>query len=426
MCPKDVVQLGGMMHNNSNVFEAILTSPKIFCNRDVLRHSYTPEYLPHRKDQIESLASTLVPALKGETPSNVLIYGKTGTGKTATVKFVGKELETISRKMNVRSHLHYLNCELIDTQYRVLATLAKVLGKSVPMTGWPTDQVYEEVKNAIDERDQTIIIVLDEIDKLVRKGDEVLYNLSRINSELQQARVSIIGISNDLKFKNFLDPRVISSLSEEEIVFPPYNAEQLQDILQQRAGLAFNDNVLDDEVIPFCAALAAQEHGDARKALDLLRVSGEIAEKENAEKVTKEHVKKAVKKIEMDHVIEVVRTLPTQNKVLLFSMILFTEAEMRKFTTGEVYTVYKSLCKKVGIDALTQRRISDLIAELDMLGIINSIIISKGRYGRTREIKLDVPIEPVKETLLEDYRLEMLASIERDIKSSTPLNAFEV
>jgi len=412
------------MHSAANIFESLLTSPKIFKNRDVLRHSYTPEYLPHRKEQIESLASILVPALKGETPSNVLIYGKTGTGKTATVKFVGKQLEAVSEKMNVRCYVHYLNCELIDTQYRVLATLAKVLGKNVPMTGWPTDQVYEEVKNAIDARDQTIIIVLDEIDKLVRKGDEVLYNLSRINSELQNARVSIIGISNDLKFKNFLDPRVISSLSEEELIFPPYNAEQLQDILAQRAELAFYEGVLDDEVIPFCAALAAQEHGDARKALDLLRVSGEIAEKENADRVTKEHVKKAVKKIEADHIVEAVRTLPTQSKVLLFGMIMLTEAGMKKFTTGEVYAIYKNLCKKVGLDTLTQRRISDLISELDMLGIINSIIISKGRYGRTREIRLDVPIDPVKRTLLEDYRLEVLASIEKNIRNIASLDIF--
>jgi len=408
-----------------NIFKDLLESPKIFRNRDVLRHSYTPEYLPHRKNEIESLASILVPALKGETPSNALIYGKTGTGKTATVKFVGNQLESMSRSMNVLCHVHYLNCELIDTQYRVLATLAKILGKNVPMTGWPTDQVYEEVKKSIDSRNQSIIIVLDEIDKLVKKGDEVLYNLSRINSELERARVSIIGISNDLKFKNFLDPRVISSLSEEELIFPPYNAEQLQDILQQRAELAFFDGVLDDEVIPFCSALAAQEHGDARKALDLLRVSGEIAEKENSEIVTKEHVQMAVKKIEMDHVLEAVRMLPTQNKILLFGMVLLAEAGFKKFTTGEIFTVYKSLCKKVGVDVLTQRRISDLISELDMLGIINSIIISKGRYGRTREIKLDVPNESVKEALLEDYRLEALATAEKNIKNVTPLDIFE-
>ncbi len=408
-----------------NIFENILTSPKIFKNRDVLRHTYTPDDLPHRDEQIRTLASILAPALRGETPSNVLIYGKTGTGKTATVKFVGRQLEEMSRKLNVRCMVHYINCELVDTQYRVLASLANALGRNVPMTGWPTDQVYEEVKRALDSKEQTVIIVLDEIDKLVRKGDEVLYNLSRINSELSRGKVSIIGISNDLKFKNYLDPRVISSLSEEEIIFPPYNAEQLKDILEQRARLAFYDGVLDDEVIPYCAALAAQEHGDARKALDLLRVSGEIAEMENAERVTKEHVKKALKKIESDHIAEAVRTLPTQSKILLFGMIILTESGQKKFTTGEVYTVYRNLCRRLGMDVLTQRRISDLISELDMLGIINSIVVSKGRYGRTREIRLDVPIEDVKRVIMEDYRLEALERIERDIKNISSLAVFE-
>ncbi len=408
-----------------NIFESLMSSPKIFRNRDVLRHSYTPEHLPHRSEQIEELASILVPALKGETPSNIFIYGKTGTGKTATVRYVGRQLEEMGKKLKIYCYVHYLNCERIDTQYRVLATLAKVLGRNVPMTGWPTDQVYDEVKNAIDSKDQTIVIVLDEIDKLVRKGDEVLYNLSRINGELERARVSIIGISNDLKFKNFLDPRVLSSLSEEELIFPPYNAEQLQDILEQRAELAFYEGVLDDDVIPYCAALAAQEHGDARKALDLLRVSGEIAEKEGADKITREHVKEAVRKIETDHVVEAVRTLPTQSKALLYGMIVLTESGIRKFTTGEVYTVYKNLCKKIGIDCLTQRRVSDLISELDMLGIINSIVISKGRYGRTREIRLDVPIEPIRKVLLEDYRLSSLAETESFAKS-TSLEVFEI
>ncbi len=408
-----------------NIFENILTSPKIFKNRDVLRHTYTPDDLPHRDEQIRTLASILAPALRGETPSNVLIYGKTGTGKTATVKFVGRQLEEMSRKLNVRCMVHYINCELIDTQYRVLASLANALGRTVPMTGWPTDQVYEEVKKALDLKEQTVIIVLDEIDKLVKKGDEALYNLSRINSELERGKVSIIGISNDLKFKNYLDPRVISSLSEEEIIFPPYNAEQLKDILEQRAKLAFYEGVLDEEVIPYCAALAAQEHGDARKALDLLRVSGEIAEKENADRVTKEHVKKAVKKIESDHIAEAVRTLPTQSKVLLFGMVLLTESGYRKFTTGEVYAVYRNLCRRIGIDVLTQRRISDLISELDMLGIINSIVISKGRYGRTREIRLDVPIDDVKRVIMEDYRLEALERVERDLKNVVSLSVFE-
>jgi cell division control protein 6 len=231
-----------------------------------------------------------------------------------------------------------------------------------------------------------------------------------MNSELENARVSIIGISNDLRFTNYLDPRVQSSLSEEEIVFSPYNARQLEDILRQRAEMAFKEGVLDEFVIPLCAALAAREHGDARKALDLLRVAGEVAERENAEKVTEYHVRKANEKIEADNIVEAVRTLPTQSKVLLYSVILLEERGVKTLTTGEVYDTYKRLCKFLSIDTLTQRRVSDLISELDLLGILNSRVVSKGRYGRTKEIKLEVSPVGIKLVLEDDIRLRNLAS----------------
>jgi cell division control protein 6 len=239
-----------------------------------------------------------------------------------------------------------------------------------------------------------------------KSGDDVLYNLSRINAELKQARVNVIGISNDLKFTEFLDHRVKSSLGEEEIIFPPYDARQLQDILVQRAGISFKDDALEGTVIPLCAALAAQEHGDARRALDLLRVSGEIAEREGARKVGEPHVRRAQNKIELDRVTEVVRTLPTQSKLVLLASILSEEAGMKGLTTGEVYDTYAALCGVSNVDVLTQRRVTDLLSELDMMGILNARVISKGRYGRTKEIQLSVPLAETKAVLREDPMLE--------------------
>jgi cell division control protein 6 len=293
------------------------------------------------------------------------------------------------------------------------------------MTGWPTDQVYEEVKNVLESKRFKMVIVLDEIDKLVKRAEEALYSLTRINSDLENARVSLIGISNNLKFKSFLDARILSSLSEEELVFPPYNAEQLEDILKQRAELAFNEGTLEEGVIQYCSAIAAQENGDARKALDLLRVSAEIAEREKDTKVRIKHVRKALKKIETDYMIETVRTLPLHTKILLYSMALLAESS-DKFTTGEVYCVYKKLCGKVCIEALTQRRISDLLSELDSLGIINSIVVSKGRYGRTREIKIDSDTEALKKALEEDYRLQDLKKFEEETRKLIKLGSFEL
>jgi cell division control protein 6 len=410
----------------TSLFKKYLSNNRIFRDREVLRHSYRPQILPHRNPQIEEVASILAPSLRNETSSNILIYGKTGTGKTACVRYVGTELEKTSNTEKTRCKIVHLNCEVIDTQYRVLAHIAKCLMDEkgdetgsdknrihIPMTGWPTDQVYAELKNQLEAGGGVLVIVLDEIDKLVKKsGDDTLYNLTRINSDLRNSKVSIIGISNDLIFKDFLDPRVLSSLSEEEIVFPPYNAPQLVDILAQRAHSAFLPEVISDGVIPLCSALAAQEHGDARRALDLLRISGELADRDNSARVTEEHVKQAQAKIETDSMIECIATLPTQSKLILFSMLILEQLGQNIFTSGEVSRIYQDIAPSVELDVLTHRRITDLISELNMLGVINTRVVSRGRYGRTKEMWFDSNTSKIREVVLKDTRLNGLKDLD--------------
>jgi len=366
----------------------------VFKDRNALTSHFAPETIPHRNEQINSLASILAPSLRGGRPSNVFIYGMTGTGKTLVSKFVGSELEKTSNKTSRMVKVIYINCKMkkiADTEYRLLAELSRLLGENVPTTGLPTERIYNTFFNLIDLQEWVVIIILDEIDSLIKKmGDDFLYNFTRINQDLKKAKVSIIGITNDLHFIDILDPRVKSSLGEEEILFPPYNALELQDILKQRGAFGFQPNVLSEEVIPKCAALAAQEHGDARRALDLLRVAGEIAERQNDEKITEKHVDMALEKIDYDRVIEFVKSLPKQTKIVLLAIIFLDENKQENIQTGDVYSVYEDKCKEVGLHPLTQRRISDLLAELDMMGVINAKIISLGRYGRTREIRLNV------------------------------------
>ncbi len=408
--------------DDNGIFDDLLQAKPLFKNREVLRLSYTPERLPHRKAQINHLASVLVAALRGETPSNVFIYGKTGTGKTAVANFVGKELEKKAKELERSASYIYINCQHVDTQYRVLTHIANYFTKRwsdrLPLTGWPTDEVYSKLIEYIDNTGGVTTIVLDEIDKLVSKsGDDLLYNLSRINEDLHEGRVSIIGISNDLKFTEFLDARVKSSLGEEELIFPPYNAEQLCDILQDRAKLAFHPGILDHSVVRFCAALAAQEHGDARRALDLLRVSADLAERDGVQKIEEKYVRAAQNKIELDRVSEVIRTLPPQSQLVLIGIMLNEESGKVKLTTGEVYDSYRELAKVMDMNVLTQRRVTDLISELDMLGIINARLISKGRYGRTREIELSVSRYNVKRVIRDDDRFRTLIDYRLKIQS---------
>jgi archaeal cell division control protein 6 len=393
-------------------FEKYLEKDSLFKEKKVLQGSYTPDELLHRDEEIKKLAEILAPCLKEEKPSNLFIYGNTGTGKTASIKYTASQLLNISTQRDVPLKILYLNCKLkrvADTEYRLVAQLAREFGKIIPPTGLPTDEVYNIFFNVMDEKKQNIILVLDEIDFLVKKaGDEILYNLTRIDNELKNSQISVVGISNNTVFIETLDPRVKSSLSEEEVIFPPYNAIQLQNILRERAKTAFKPGVLSEGVIEKCAAYAAHEHGDARRALELLRVAGEIAERNNYKKIYIKHIDEAEDKIERDRIIEVVKTQPKQFQAILYSILTIYIKRRDVLFTGEIYELYKKICSRTNLRPLTQRRVSDILGEFDMLGIINAKLISKGRYGRTREITLAVPehLEPrLKEIIEKDLNL---------------------
>jgi len=406
--------------NLNNFFSDYIKRESIFKDKKTLQSNYDPETIIHRDNEIKQLADILAPCLKNEKPSNLFVYGKTGTGKTCVIKHIISEIEKISLQNSVNLKFIYLNCKLkrtADTEYRVIAQICRALGKEIPITGLPTEEVYNTFHSILESEHRNVILVLDEIDELVKKiGDDILYNLTRINTELKNSQLVLVGISNNIMFVDTLDPRVKSSLSEEELLFNSYNALQLQDILKKRALLALRDNNMDSGVIEKCAAYAAREHGDARRAIELLRVSAELADRQNSGKILLSHLDEAQDKIEKERVVEITKSQPRQHQLVLFSILSLCPNNEKNIFTGEAYELYMKLCSKINLRPLTQRRVSDVISELDMLGVVNAKVISKGRYGRTREINLNLSKELLQETrkLLEsslDIKVSSLSNL---------------
>ncbi len=400
--------------STSDIFEQVVRSgTDLFKgSREILRESYVPARLPHRENQIRQVAEVLAPALRGELPSNLLIYGKIGTGKTAVVQQVRSEFQ---RRTDLPKGVSFIavNCGNIDTPYSLLQTIGNSLvvkeAERIP-TGWSLDRVQGAVRELMDARGGTLLLILDEIDRLVaRSGDGLLYTLSQLNTELGSARLCLVGISNDLKFTNNLDARVRSRLNEEKILFPPYGAGQLEDILRDRAREVFREGIVDPLVIERCAAYAALENGDARRALALLRLAAEMAERDRSKRISVDHVVKAKSRLELDIIVECCRTLPSHCKVLLYAILQAYERRRAAIATGEIYEGYCRLCQRLGLQPLHARSISNYLSELENLGLIRATIVSRGRGGRTREILVEVPIAETLPALAEDPLLASLA-----------------
>lgn len=380
----------------------------LFADRDVLHHSHIPDAIQHRDAEQTQVTQSLLPIIRGSRPSNLLVYGKPGTGKTLVVRKVILKIQEGVKRRNFPIKLVYTNAKVETTLYGLLVSFGRQLGmddKELPWTGISISSLFTRILSKVERDSINIVLVIDEIDflaKIVSKGSkDILYHITRANERLQSGSLTFVGISNNLTFKDILDPRVISSLSEEEIVFPNYTIEQLRAIILERIRVAFNPGVVAESASNLCATLAGREHGDARRAIDLIRVAGEIAERDQSTSVIGDHVHAAFEKIEEDKETTAIKSYPLHEKLVLAAVMRANGS-----TTGGIYNTYKELCRGVRQKELTQRRITQMLSEIEMSGLISGRLVHQGVHGNTKKFKLTISPDLVRNTLRQDATFE--------------------
>ena len=392
-------------------FDEILAGKGVFSDREVLSPHYLPESLLYREDEIRRIMVAVSPALQQRKAKNLFIYGKTGTGKTSSVKQV---LEKIEERKEDHVHVVYMNCRVYDSRYKILQRVITAFKPSFAKTGHSFTVLYEELLDWIEgpkNKDTTgkhVIVVLDEID-FIADLDNLIYTLTRANDDLGKGSVSVIGISNRVNFKNRLDPRSKSSLCEEEIVFQPYNAAQLQGILRNRCETAFEKGVVNDSAINLASAIAASENGDARYALSLMLRAGELVERRDAKTIVDAQVEEARKAADEDKAFEVIGALPEHQQLLLYALAslaqdvhykkLVEDGGEKLYFSGEIYERYASLTKKAGKQPRTSRWYREYLSELEMLGLINTVQSGKGIRGHTTLVRLAYDADKIKKII---------------------------
>jgi len=372
----------------------------IIKDKRVLRDSYIPDSLPGREEQIFRFSQIMADLLSDQPPNDVSFVGKPGTGKTAVVKHVTKKFKEEYPKL--RAKFVYVNCSQATTAYRVLYQLNRSLQVLVPPSGYPFDVLRDKFVDAYSSSNVRLVVILDEVDLLVKRdGGRLIYMLNRLNYDLpQNLSISLVVISNTIDFLERLDPRTRSSFEPDRLIFPPYNQPQLYRILRQRADLGLKLGTWEDEALQFIAAKVAQESGDARRAIDILRMAAEIAENERSDKLTVRHAEMALQSVNEEEVAITIRTLPLHHRLIMLAITDLLEKREARPGTGRIYEEYKKRANRYGVTPLTMRRVSGILRELEAQGLVEIQMDYGGARGNTKVVRrMALPPKSMKELL---------------------------
>lgn len=359
---------------------------QIFNRRELVTidHLPTEDRIVGRDEQIETVANEIAPLVSGNPPNSIMIYGKTGSGKSLVAKHVATRSEREAARRGNSMTTAYVNCSQAKGKADALQQAGTRIntpesGVNFPERGLSPNEYYNRIWDVLDNQYDSALLVLDEIDRM--KDDELLMVLSRARETGSvDTPIGVIAISNKISYREQMSERTKSSFGHNYRVFDPYDAPQLQAILQNRTD-AFQDGVIEEGVLAKAAALGAREHGDARKAMRLLRYAGDYARNNDDTMVRKEHLTEVRATAEAERLRDLISGLPSHTRHVLNGLAAISDKNPQQdwFRTTQVIDAYEMVCRQIGTDTLTKDRVRQLLNELAFLEVTENRLNHQGR-----------------------------------------------
>lgn len=375
----------------------------IYREKRVLKEEYQPDEILERETEIEEYKHALADALFGRSPDNVFLFGKAGVGKTAVTNYVLGELQTEADRRESADQIHVtqVNCNnerVYSTVRHLVNSLLPERAERFPKKGPSTADAFEELYTQMDRVGGTHLFVLDEIDHL-NNPDSLLYEFprARANGHIEEAKVGIIGISNNYTFRNTLSSKVKSTLMEQEISFSTYDAGELQTILRDRAERAFIDGACSDSAISACAAFAAKDDGSARQAIDLLREAADAAQKSGDGTVTDAHVEAVRERVNRGQLRDKIDDQTMHAQMVLEAVAREQRQRGESIRTKQVQQRYKQVAESWDQEPLTSlKSVQNHLDDLHMLGFLIRADENRGKDGgRSYRWEVDMDLDTV-------------------------------
>lgn len=375
-----------------NYFEELLRKPSIFKDESKLDINYIPEELPHREKELSLLSQLFLTLITNPNSISrkILITGKTGIGKTVTVKLFGYILKKASKKRNISIKYIHINCRKERSSYKVLIKIIRSINKSFPQRGYSAQDLLEIIIEYSNKYDLHLLIVLDELSYLIKKGEDLIYSLTRINDDSinSRQRLSIIGIVRDISCLNNLDPSTLSTLQRNIINFDKYSKEEIFTIIKYRADLSLTQNAISDDLIEMISEIIFK-NGDIRYGLNILWRAAKIAESKNQKYITAECIRAGNQNIVPYSTQDILKYMTSQKLILLLAIIKSLKGSQKvQISFKEILKLYNVICENTKLKPRSYSQLWNYLQEFHRENLILLKVQSENIKGRKSFVKI--------------------------------------